>query len=229
MKAWLARLAGTAALAVLCACASESDAEPGPQAGEPQQPAEPAMPMPDAEPPDPIDAGDTTQLDAASGGAQPDSGPAAGFDEEGQCYFEGSGVYQDGVYTGTIAFVLYAEPFSDEELCRIQLDLDTVADADPECDFCYFSTVVQMSNPVEIVNVDNQCANSERALDSDAIDALLAAPPVAMGFAEEASGHGEVLVEYDAALMRWAEVAFGSFDPATGVLLYDQNEGFCRH
>ena len=161
-----------------------------------------------------------------------DAGPTAAdasLLHEGQCAFEGMGVYRDGAYSGTVAYVLFAEPFGDEELCRVQLDVATVADADPACDVCDFSTRVALSNPVVITDVDDACAHSERALDAAAIKAMVQTAPVAIGFAEEATGHGQVLLEYDPTRMRWTEVAFGSYDADTGALTYEQNEGFCRY
>ncbi len=137
-------------------------------------------------------------------------------------------MFQDGSYQGTEDLILRADEGNGDEICVVRFDLTTVAEPDLPCDFCYWSTIVERSNPTVITNVDDVCGVSERGLDQAGLDAMTG-ERIAMGFAEEGSGHGEVLVHFDEMTQLWAVFAFGFWDVDNSTLEYSKVEGFCRY
>ncbi len=167
--------------------------------------------------------GDTTDAGGSDGSS---TGP--GFENVGQCAFFGDGSYQNDSYIGKHSLQLIADAGSGAEICRVSFDLLTVGTPAMPCDFCYWSTVAELSNPVVVTDVDDVCANSQRALDAAAIDAMVG-ERMTIGFAEEATGHGDVLVSYDEGTTLWNPIAFGTWDPVAETLFYENVDGFCNY
>ncbi|MEE9383778.1 MAG: hypothetical protein V3V08_10225 [Nannocystaceae bacterium] len=178
----------------------------------------------------------TTNTHGDAAGDQPDPGTTddptsastPAFEFLGECRFVGSGLFADGRYSGIIDYLLLADEGNGEELCRVRFSLNTVAEPDPPCGECYWSTVARLSEPIQITDIEGACADSERNMGAAGIEARMA-ETVAMGFAMESTGHGEVLVHYNDDTMQWGIVAFGEWDAETGSLAYDRVEGFCRY
>ena len=166
-----------------------------------------------------------------SGGTDP-----IGFSNTGLCAFAGSGVWQDGSYSGTHDLILVGDQGVGEDLCVVRFDANTVSDPEVACTVissgtqldCLFGTVVELSNPTTITDVDGVCANSERALDEDEIAAWVG-EQFGMGFAPESTGHGNILVRFDESTMTWTEWASATFDSDTGDLEYRQSDGVCEY
>ncbi|TPV92679.1 MAG: hypothetical protein B7733_24430 [Myxococcales bacterium FL481] len=176
-------------------------------------------------------AGDDDDTPGDDDDAPGDDDDAPGDDDDGgqtlgECRIAGAGQWADNRYVGYVDYILLADMGVGDELCRMRFDVTTVGDPAQPCDFCYWSTVVQLSNPTAIVDVDNRCADSDRGL-TEAEIARLTAAETGMGFAEEATGHGQILVHYDPTTSTWPASAFGIWDADTGELTYDKVEGFC--
>jgi hypothetical protein len=123
-----------------------------------------------------------------------------------------------------------------EDLCVVRFDANSVAEPEVPCtvissgveEACSFGTVVELSNPTTVTDVDGVCANSERALDEDGIMALVG-EQCGMGFAPESTGHGDILVRFDEARMIWSEWGSATFDSESGDLAYRQSDGVCNY
>lgn len=180
---------------------------------------------------DPTGASDggsgATDSGADTTGGDPGGTSTGGFDNVGQCAFEGEGAWADG-YSGTHDLLLIADSGSGAEICRVSFELVTVGEPDMPCDFCYWSTVAEFRNPTVVTDVEGACGNSQRGLDQAAIDAMVGTQ-IPIGFAEEATGHGDVLVQYDPSNMQWNPLAFGTWDPDNGTLFYENVDGFCEY
>lgn len=177
------------------------------------------------------DASTTGDDDDATGDdddAQGDDDDDDAWETLGECRIAGAGKWADGAYTGTVDYILLADGGDGDELCRMRFDVTTVGTPDMPCDFCYWSTVISLSNPTAVSDVDGTCANSDRGL-TEANVAEMTSAQTGMGFAEEATGHGQILVQFDEATSTWAAAAFGVWDETTGDLEYDKVEGFCYY
>lgn len=177
---------------------------------------------------DTMDSESETSAETSTASNSEESGDMSDLDELGECRISGAGIHANDMYRGTVDYLLLADQGNGEELCRVRFDLVTVAQPETPCDICYWSTVVETQNPQVLTDIDDRCAQSERMLGATEI-ADQVGRRVAIGFAEEATGHGEVLVELDEATNTWHEVSFGVWDPAEGSIEYDRLEGFCRY
>jgi hypothetical protein len=118
----------------------------------------------------------------------------------------------------------------------VRFDVNTIAEPEVPCavitsgveEPCSFGTIVELSNPMTITEVDGVCANSERALDEAGIAAHVG-EQFGMGYAPESTGHGDILVRFDETRMTWGEWATASFAPDTGELEYRYTDGVCNY
>jgi len=174
--------------------------------------------------------GSTTGAEGGSGGS------AAGFFNTGLCAFAGEGVWEDGSYSGTHDLMLVGDLGVGEDLCVVRFEANTTSEPEVDCVVtssgmqvpCSFGTVVELTNPTVVTDVDGVCGNSERALDEDGIAALVG-ERFGMGFAVESTGHGNILVRLDETMMTWTEWAGATFEPETGDLEYRQSDGVCDY
>lgn len=198
--------------------AQASDASEGKDAGD-ESPAE-------------TDSGGDMGESSASGDPSSTGDEAATGDEAGEqlgeCRYYGEGLFLDNAYLGTLDFVLLAERGNGDELCRVRFTLQTVGEPELPCDDCYWSTVVEQVDPQTITDVDGACAMSERGLDAETI-AAMTGQKTAIGYADESTGHGEVLLRYDEDTGAWVEDSFGTWMPDEGALTYEKVEGFCTY
>jgi hypothetical protein len=154
----------------------------------------------------------------------------------GLCAFAGTGVWQDGSYSGTHDLILVGDQGVGEDLCVVRFEANGVAEPEVPCtvissgtqEACSFGTVVELSNPTTVADVDGVCGNSERALGEEGIVARVG-ERFGMGFARESTGHGNILVRFDDATMQWNEWASATFEADTGELEYRQSDGVCRY
>lgn len=209
----------------LSACGSGDDAAPGGQAG--SSGAGGAVGA----------SGASTGGDGGTGGSATggDSGTGGSdFQNVGLCAFQGAGVWESGSYSGTHDLILVGDQGVGEDLCVVRFDANTVAEPEVPCmgagaqEPCSFGTVVELSDPVTVTDVDGACGNSERALDEAGIAARVG-ERIGMGYAPESTGHGNILVRFDEARMTWVEWGSATFDPDTGDLSYRHNDGVCNY
>ena len=157
-----------------------------------------------------------------------DSTPTPEFEELGECRFEAEGLYKDGKYEGFIDYILIADEGDGEDLCRVRFEVKTVEDSKRECKEpdCYWATVVELSNPEVILDVEGKCANSDRQLGDEQIKDRLN-KPMDFGVGEEPTGHGLIILSYNQDSMLWEQFCDTEWEKETGVVLYDDIEGRC--
>lgn len=164
---------------------------------------------------------------AGTGGSDTEGPAESEFENVGECSSQGEGVFQDGIYTGWVELILTADEGLGEDLCVVRFDVDTVAEPEVPCDSCFWSTVVQLSNPV-VTDAGNFCTESERGLDPATIEEMTG-ERIGIGYAPESTGHGYALMNYNEMTMVWFAVSFAEWDEETGMLEYWKRDSFCGY
>ncbi len=162
--------------------------------------------------PDTAETADTADTDTADTDT-PDTDTAP--TSNGLLHFVGAATVLDA-YAGTETVVFVGEEGAGEELCRVTLTLaSTEARADClECDWAFTVEVVDA-----VTEVDAACDAVGWAEPAAAIGTTRGYGYVALYF-----GHAPVLmVESGGA---WDAGAYADYDPETGALAYDREDGF---
>ena len=176
----------------------------------------------------------TDSIEDGDGGAGTDTEGDSQRDSDGAYAHLGvcgvSGETTTGVETvsGYEEHYLIGEEGFGETLCRIRYPLLYIGEPDVPCDGCAVSFAVERGEPDVVVNEENVCSTSELGLD-DARMAALVGTQVALGYMAEYVGHANVLMQLDVSTGAWQATAFAAYDETTGILSFDQRDGYCGY
>jgi hypothetical protein len=122
-----------------------------------------------------------------------------------------------------------------EEVCIVRFDVVRAGDAPPGCDEmagqqdeCLWTHLVKFENPQILLDEDGACANSELAMDSDAI-AAIDGQQMGYGYVYEYQGHNDVLMSYNEETSTWEAGQNAGWTPESGAFHFDRRDGFCEY
>jgi hypothetical protein len=173
--------------------------------------------------------GAATGASASGGtGATGGSGNTSGYTEVGVCGRRGESPVSADSFEGYEEYYLIGEDGFGDDICVVRFKVSRVGEAPPGCEACAWTHRVKYSDPEVLTDENDVCANSELGMSAAKI-AQLDGSEASFGYVYEYAGHVSVLLKYDEATSMWGPNGNASWSEETGVLNFDQRNGFCGY
>jgi hypothetical protein len=115
------------------------------------------------------------------------------------------------------------------DVCAVRFTLERVGDAPGGCTVCSWTHLLAYGSPTVITDTDGVCAQSDLALDADAI-AKVAGTRVALGFAKQLGGaHGSARMIYNEATATWDVAGNATWNETSNAFNFDYRDGLCNY
>jgi hypothetical protein len=173
---------------------------------------------------------------SGTGGGTGAGGDSGGFTNVGVCGERGEGTVDAAeTFEGFWEFYIIGDDGLGDDVCVVRFDAARAGEAPEGCDMfagqqdeCLWTHLVELSNPMVMLDEDGVCENSELGLDEAAMMEIEGSQG-AYGFVSEYAGHNSVLLKYEESSETWVPNGNATWDEETGAFRFDRRDGFCDY
>jgi len=174
--------------------------------------------------------GTTTCVGGTPASAGTTGGGGSGFTTVGVCGQRGEATATATTFDGWEEFFMLSDEGLGAAVCVVRFDLKRVGAAPcGSCTECTWTHQVEYSNPRVMTDTGGVCANSDLALTTAKINAIVGTR-LSIGFARELGGaHGSARMKWFDAQQKWDVFGNATWDTTTNLFRYDYRDGFCNY